>query len=144
MLSAFKNVFKIKDLRSKILYTLAMIAVVRLIQNVPVPGIDLDMLDRAMKDLENSAGGGLLQMFNVFSGGALQNFAIGVLGIMPYITASIILQLMTPVIPQIEKNAKRRRSGTSKIYSTNEIYNNRYLSCSGFLPCKRYAYSSSE
>ena len=115
MLAAFKNVFKIKDLRSKILYTLAMIAVVRLIQNIPVPGVDLDMLDRAMKDFEqNSAGGGLLQMFNVFSGGALQNFAIGVLGIMPYITASIILQLMTPVIPQIEKMQKEGVQGRQK------------------------------
>ncbi|MCH2206820.1 MAG: preprotein translocase subunit SecY [Lentisphaerales bacterium] len=114
MLSAFKNIFKIKELKSKILYTLAMIAVVRLIQNIPVPGIDLDMLDRAMKDLENSAGGGLLQMFNVFSGGALQNFAIGVLGIMPYITASIILQLMTPVIPQIEKMQKEGVQGRQK------------------------------
>ena len=114
MLSAFKNIFKIKELKSKILYTLAMIAVVRLIQNIPVPGIDLDMLDRAMKDLENSAGGGLLQMFNVFSGGALQNFAIGVLGIMPYITASIILQLMTPVIPQIEKMQKEGVQGRQR------------------------------
>lgn len=115
MLSAFKNVFKIKDLRSKILYTLAMVAIVRLIQNVPVPGIDLDMLDKAMKDFEqNSAGGGLLQMFNVFSGGALQKFAIGVLGIMPYITASIILQLMAPVIPQIEKMQKEGVQGRQK------------------------------
>jgi preprotein translocase subunit SecY len=115
MLAAFKNIFKIKDLRSKILYTLAMVAVVRLIQNIPVPGIDLDMLDRALKEFENNnAGGGLLQMFNVFSGGALQKFAIGVLGIMPYITASIILQLMTPVIPQIEKMQKEGVQGRQK------------------------------
>ena len=107
MLSAFKNIFKIKDLRSKIFYTLIMIALVRLVQNIPVPGINIDELNRALQDAKNNqASGGIVQMFNIFSGGALAKCAIGVLGIMPYITASIIMQLMTPVVPQIEKMQK--------------------------------------
>lgn len=112
MLSAFKNIFKIKDLRTKIFYTLIMIAIVRLIQNVPVPGINIDELNRALQDAKNnSASGGVVQMFNIFSGGALAKCAIGVLGIMPYITASIIMQLMTPVVPQIEKMQKEGVQG---------------------------------
>ncbi|MCM8525234.1 MAG: preprotein translocase subunit SecY [Lentisphaeraceae bacterium] len=112
MLSAFKNIFKIKDLRSKIFYTLLMIAIVRLIQNIPVPGINIDELNRALQDAANNkASGGIVQMFNIFSGGALAKCAIGVLGIMPYITASIIMQLMTPVVPQIEKMQKEGVQG---------------------------------
>ena len=112
MLSAFKNIFKIKDLRSKIFYTLIMIAFVRLIQNIPVPGINIDELNRALQDAANNkASGGIVQMFNIFSGGALAKCAIGVLGIMPYITASIIMQLMTPVVPQIEKMQKEGVQG---------------------------------
>ena len=105
MISAFKNIFKVKDLRKKILYTLFIIAIIRIIQNVPVPGINVDQLDQAITDAKESqkAGAGVLQMFNIFSGGALQKCAIGVLGIMPYITASIIMQLMSPVFPQIQK-----------------------------------------
>lgn len=107
MLSAFKNVFKIKDLRSKIFYTMLMIAFVRLIQNIPVPGINIDELNRALQEAQNnSTAGGMVTMLNVFSGGALAKCAIGVLGIMPYITASIIMQLMTPVVPQVQKMQK--------------------------------------
>ena len=112
MLSAFRNVFKIKDLRSKIFYTMLMIAFVRLIQNIPVPGINIDELNRALQEAQNdSTAGGVVTMLNVFSGGALAKCAIGVLGIMPYITASIIMQLMTPVVPQIEKMQKEGVQG---------------------------------
>ena len=116
MLSAFKNILKIEDLRKKVIYTLFIIALVRLIQNIPVPGIDVDALSLAMDDIKskNDSAGGLVNMFNVFSGGALTKFAIGVLGIMPYITASIVLQLMTPVVPQLEKMKKEGVQGQQK------------------------------
>jgi preprotein translocase subunit SecY len=126
MISAFKNIFKIKDLRKKILYTMAMIAIIRIIQNVPVPGINVDALETALDNMKNNSqnngAGGLIQMFNIFSGGALTKCAIGVLGIMPYITASIIMQLMSPVFPQLQKMQREGVQGRQ-----NYIQYTRYL-----------------
>ena len=115
MLSAFKNILKIEDLRKKVFYTLAIIALVRLVQNIPVPGIDLDQLDLAMDKIKSQGStGGFVGLIDIFSGGALTKFAIGVLGIMPYITASIVLQLMSPVLPQLEKMKKEGAQGQQK------------------------------
>ena len=115
MLSAFKNILKVEDLRKKVFYTLAIVALVRLIQNIPVPGIDLEQLGLAMEKIQSQSGtGGFVSMINIFSGGALTKFAIGVLGIMPYITASIVLQLMSPVLPQLEKMKKEGAQGQQK------------------------------
>ncbi len=112
MLSAFLNAFKIPDLRKKLVFTFLMIAVYRLGSWVPVPGIDVDVLRRAV-----GAGGTnqIVGILNVFAGGALQQMAIFALGIMPYITASIILQLLVVVIPRLEKLQDQGEQGRRKI-----------------------------
>ena len=96
MLSSFKNMFKIPDLRNKIMFTLLIICLYRMGSHVPVPGIDFEAVQR----LEDSAkAGGVLGFLNLFSGGALTRFAVLGLGIMPYITSSTIVPLLGVVIP---------------------------------------------
>jgi preprotein translocase subunit SecY len=112
VLSSLKNVFKIPDLRNKILFTLAIIALYRLGSNVTVPGIDFS----AVQDLQAQAEeGGVLGFLNLFSGGALTQMAVFALGIMPYITSSIIMQLLAVVIPKIEQWQKQGAIGQKKI-----------------------------
>ncbi len=117
MISAFKNCFKIPELRKKILFTFGIFALCRLSMNIPCPGIDPLALERVFEQLEKNSGGtgGLVGMVNLFSGGALQRFAIAALGIMPYISASIIMQLMTPIVPVLEKLRREGESGYQKI-----------------------------
>jgi len=99
MLSVFRNMFRIKDLRHKILFTLFIFAIYRLGTAVPVPGVDLDRV----QDFANSqAQGGFVGILNLFSGGALEQMSVFALGIMPYITASIIMQLLAVVIPRLQ------------------------------------------
>ncbi|HMC36521.1 MAG TPA: preprotein translocase subunit SecY [Actinomycetota bacterium] len=111
MLKAFVNAFKIPDLRKKILFTLFIIAIFRLGSHVPVPIVDIKILQRAVK---NNTGG-FLSFINLFSGGALTNMAVFALGIMPYITSSIIMQLLTVVIPRLEQWQKQGEVGIKKI-----------------------------
>ena len=112
MFSSLKNVFKIPDLRNKIVFTLLMIALYRLGSNVTVPGIDFG----AVQDLQAQAErGGVLGFLNLFSGGALTQMAVFALGIMPYITSSIIMQLLAVVIPKIEQWQKQGAVGQKKI-----------------------------
>ncbi|CAN5881950.1 MAG: preprotein translocase subunit SecY [Actinomycetota bacterium] len=112
MLRAFANAFKIPDLRGKILFTLAIIAVYRLGSFVPIPGVDYGVL-RGVLEQFNATGIG--QILNLFSGGALSQLAVFALGIMPYITASIIMQLLTVVIPKLEEWQKEGETGTKRI-----------------------------
>ena len=112
MLSAFRNSFKIPDLRNKILFTLFIIAVYRLGSHIPLPGVDFNQVETLQKE---AAQGGIYGLINLFSGGALTNFAIFALGIMPYITSSIIMQLLTVVIPRLEAYAKEGEQGQKKI-----------------------------
>jgi preprotein translocase subunit SecY len=112
MLRAFTNAFKIPDLRGKILFTLAIIAVYRFGSYVPIPGVDYAVLQAALGSIEQS---GVAQLVNLFSGGALTQLAVFALGIMPYITASIIMQLLTVVIPKLEELKKEGETGTKKI-----------------------------
>jgi preprotein translocase subunit SecY len=114
MLSAFRNAFKIPELRGKILFTVAIIAVYRLGSHLPVPGVDFDAVQNY---LENPAQdpSGAFTLINLFSGGALTQFAIFALGIMPYITSSIIMQLLGVVIPRLEQLQKEGDSGRKKI-----------------------------
>jgi preprotein translocase subunit SecY len=114
MLAAFVNTFKIPELRQRILFTLGLVFICRFIAAVPLPGIDVTLLRAHFADMA-SGDGGLLGMFNMFSGGALLQCSIGALGIMPYISASIIIQLMTAVIPQLEKLAREGDVGRQKI-----------------------------
>ncbi|MCP3995244.1 MAG: preprotein translocase subunit SecY [bacterium] len=99
MLSVFRNMFRIKDLRNKILFTLLIFAIYRLGAAVPVPGIDLDRLIEARNSADDT---GFIGLLNLFSGGAIENLSVFSLGIMPYITSSIIMQLLAVVIPKLQ------------------------------------------
>src|SRR5690349_16993297 len=104
--------FRVPDLRNKILFTLLMLAIYRLGSHVPVPGIDLS----AVKELQQQAKeGGVLSFLQLFSGGALTQFAVFALGIMPYITSSIIMQILTVVIPKLEQWQQQGAVGQRKI-----------------------------
>src|SRR5579871_5159785 len=108
---ALSNLFRIEDLRKRVLFTLAMLAVYRIGAHIPTPGIDAAVLEEYFKQAQNSA----LGIFDLFSGGNLRRLTIFALGIMPYITASIILQLMTVVFPYLEKLQKEGELGRRKI-----------------------------
>ena len=111
MLEVFKNIFKIEELRNRILYTFAMLVVFRIGCHIPVPGIDSNAL--AAFFAANSKG--ILGNLDMFSGGALRNMTIFALGIMPYISASIIMQLLTAVFPYLERLSKEGEAGRKKI-----------------------------
>ncbi|WP_327354078.1 preprotein translocase subunit SecY [Streptomyces sp. NBC_01304] len=113
MLTAFARAFKTPDLRKKLLFTLGIIVIYRLGAHIPVPGISYTNVQICMKEAKTE--GGLLSLVNMFSGGALLQITIFALGIMPYITASIILQLLTVVIPRLEALKKEGQSGQTKI-----------------------------
>ena len=115
MLSAFRNIFKIGELRSRILFTLGLLIVFRLGAWVPTPGVDAQELGRFFDEMARTQGGNLFGLMNMFSGGALRNCTIFALGIMPYISASIILQLLTAVVPSLERLAKEGEVGRRKI-----------------------------
>ena len=103
MWRAFLNILKVKELRNRLMFTALIIVLVRVASNIPCPGVDPAALERFIKEVTNASGadGGFMALIDLFSGGALAHFALGALGIMPYISASIILQLMIPVIPQL-------------------------------------------
>src|SRR5256714_11942082 len=104
--------FRIPDLRNKILFTLFIILLYRLGSNLTVPGIDFSAVQR----LQNQAkAGGVLSFLNLFSGGALTQMAVFALGVMPYITASIIMQLLAVVIPKIEQWQEQGAVGQKKM-----------------------------
>jgi preprotein translocase subunit SecY len=107
----FQNIFKIPELKKRILYTLALLIVYRIGVHVPTPGID----SQALADFFARAQGTLLGLFDMFSGGALERLSVFALGIMPYISASIILQLLTVVIPHLERLKKEGEQGRKKI-----------------------------
>jgi preprotein translocase subunit SecY len=115
MLSAFRNAFKIPELRGKILFTVAIIAVYRLGSHLPVPGVDFDAVQDYLQNPAARDPSGAFTLINLFSGGALTQFAIFALGIMPYITSSIIMQLLGVVIPRLEQLQKEGESGRKKI-----------------------------
>src|SRR5271170_2801765 len=108
---AVANIFRIPDLRKRILFTLAMLAIYRLGGHIPTPGIDGNKL----QDYFQQNSGGIFGFIDLFSGGMLRRLTIFALGIMPYITASIILQLLTVVVPTLEKLQKEGELGRRKI-----------------------------
>src|ERR1700750_1181652 len=102
MVGAFLNTVKIPELRRRILFTLAVIVIVRLGAAVTTPGVNQGVLQEWFRSsLAEKQGGSVAALFNLFSGGALENCAIFSLGIMPYISATIMMQLLTAVIPQL-------------------------------------------
>ena len=112
MLTAFARAFRTPDLRKKLLFTLAVISLFRLGSLIPTPGVSYPNVQQC---LSLSKGNSLLGLVNMFSGGALLQLSIFALGIMPYITASIIVQLLTVVIPRFEELKKEGQQGTSKL-----------------------------
>jgi preprotein translocase subunit SecY len=112
MLSVFRNMFRIRDLRNKILFTLAIFAVYRLGAAIPVPGVDLDAVQQFADEAEAA---GIVGLLNLFSGGALESFSVFTLGIMPYITSSIIMQLLAVVIPRLQRLQDEGESGRKVI-----------------------------
>lgn len=109
MWEKFNRVWKIKNLRNSILFVLGMLVIFRLVAHIPIPGVNKE----ALSDL--LAGNQILGMLNVFSGGTIENFSIVMMGIAPYITSSIIFQLLTMVVPRLEEISKEGESGQQKI-----------------------------
>jgi len=119
IIETFSNCFKIPELKSRIIFTLVVLGLCRVVAMIPIPGLDGSELSRYFEELarqtsREGGGGGLLGMYSMFTGGALERCAIGSLGIMPYISATIIIQLLTAVIPQLSKLA-REAEGRPKL-----------------------------
>jgi len=109
MLTAVRNAMRLPDLRTKILITLGILAIYRLAAHVPVPGVNQVALDQLFTT------NALFGFLNMLSGGALENFSVMAMGVYPYITASIILQLLQPIIPQLAELAKEGEQGQRKL-----------------------------
>src|SRR5450631_4020347 len=115
MVSAFLNTVKIPELRRRILFTLAVVVIVRLGAAITTPGVNQAVIQEWFQtSLTEKTGGSVAALFNLFSGGALENCAVFSLGIMPYISASIMLQLLTAVIPKLSR-LSREDGGRQKI-----------------------------
>ncbi|MDQ3875133.1 MAG: preprotein translocase subunit SecY, partial [Actinomycetota bacterium] len=110
MFSWLTNAWRVPELRRRVLFTALILAIYRLGSWIPAPGVDSDTVEGYF----SGQGGTILGLLNLFSGGALSQFAIFALGIMPYVTASIILQLMTVVVPKLEQLQKEGETGTAK------------------------------
>ncbi|GMU85623.1 MAG: protein translocase subunit SecY [Ignavibacteriales bacterium] len=109
---AFRNIFKVHELRQRVLYTLALLLIVRIGTHITLPGVDSGLLKQAM---ENADTNNLFGLYDMFVGGAFSNAAIFALGIMPYISASIIIQLMGAVVPYFQKLQQEGEEGRKKI-----------------------------
>lgn len=109
MLQALLNAFRIPDLRQKLLFTLGLLVIFRFIAHVPMPGVNIAALERLFESNQ------FIGFLNLFSGGALASFSIAAMGVYPYITASIIMQLLVPVIPRLTEISKEGESGRNKI-----------------------------
>ena len=109
MLEAVSNAFKLPDVRRKLLFTLGVLVIFRFIAHIPVPGVNAAALAEFFR------GNQLLGMLDLFSGGALTTFSIAAMGVYPYITSTIIMQLLTPVIPKLEELSKEGEAGRTKI-----------------------------
>lgn len=112
MIESIRNAFRLPDLRRRILYTLGILAIYRLAAHVPVPGVDQAALSNMMN---TTTTGNVLGFINMLSGGALENFSVMAMGVYPYITASIVIQLLIPIIPSLEELSKEGESGRNKL-----------------------------
>ena len=111
MFSSLADVWKMPDLRSRIFFTLALLAVYRLGIFIPAPGVDR----AALSEFFQSGSNTLFGLYDMFSGGALEQFSVFVLGIMPYISASIIIQVLSSTVPQLERLSKEGQTGRNKL-----------------------------
>src|SRR6187455_3883320 len=110
MFAWLANTWRVPELRKRLLFTALILALYRLGSWIPAPGVDAEAIDQYL-----SRTGGIFDLLNLFSGGALSQFSVFALGIMPYVTASIILQLMTVVIPRLAELQKEGEAGYAKI-----------------------------
>ncbi|MBU2551597.1 MAG: preprotein translocase subunit SecY, partial [Proteobacteria bacterium] len=111
MLAGFGNIVRIPELKRRVIFTLIMLAVYRIGVHIPTPGVDSE----ALRHFFDSSRGTLLGLFDMFAGGALRGFSVFALGIMPYISSSIILELLTVVVPHLERLKKEGEAGRKKI-----------------------------
>jgi preprotein translocase subunit SecY len=109
MLEALRNAFRLRDIRQRLLITLGILVVIRLVAHVPLPNVDSEAMKRVFEANQ------LLGMFDLFSGGAMSRFSVMALGVYPYITASIIIQLLTPLIPALEALNREGEAGRNKL-----------------------------
>ncbi len=114
VIESMREAFRLPDLRRRILITLVLLVIYRLAANVPVPGVDREVLAQVL-DPETSNIGTFAQVLDLLSGGAVSNFSVLAMGVYPYITASIILQILTPIIPALEELAKEGKAGQDKM-----------------------------
>ena len=112
MIESMRTAFAVPDLRRRIFFTLAMLVVYRLVANIPVPGVNLEAW---LQFTSQDSGNAVVNFLDLLSGGAVRNFSVMAMGVYPYITASIIIQLLTPIIPQLEELASEGESGRNKI-----------------------------
>ena len=115
LVETLKNIYKIEELRKRVVYTIGLLLVYRLGSFIVIPGIDPNALGEGSAYASQLEGNGLLGLLDVFSGGAFGNAAIFALGVMPYITASIVIQLMGMMIPYFQKMQKEGESGRRKM-----------------------------
>jgi preprotein translocase subunit SecY len=115
MFSAFLNSWKIPELRRRILFTLGIVILARLGANIPCPGVDPTDLNNYMREVQQQVGGSIVGLADLLTGGGLQNVAVFALGVMPYISASIIMMLLTAVIPTLERLKQEGESGRARL-----------------------------
>jgi preprotein translocase subunit SecY len=113
VIEGLRESFRLPDLRRRIIITLALLVIYRLAANVPVPGVDREVLRQVLSPQSNI--GAFAQVLDLLSGGAVSNFSVLAMGVYPYITASIIIQILTPVIPALEEMSKEGQAGRKKI-----------------------------
>src|SRR5688572_7945129 len=113
MIEAIRNALVLPDLRRKIVFTLLILIVYRAAAHIPVPGVNREALQSFLES--GAQGSAIIQFLNLLSGGALANFSIMAMGVYPYITASIILQLLTPLVPQLQELSKEGEQGRNRI-----------------------------
>ena len=142
MFSAFANSWKIPELRRRILFTLGIVVIARVGANIPCPGVNSEPLRRWIQAQQSEVGGSIFGLADLFTGGALQQCAVFALGVMPYITASIIMMMLSAVVPALEKLKREGESGRARI-----IQYGRYLTIAvcvfqGFFLAKAFEHPS--
>jgi preprotein translocase subunit SecY len=137
MFSAFLNSWKIPELRKRILFTLGIVAIARVGANIPCPGVDPTLLN-AWLQKQTDVGGSILGLANLLTGGALQQCAVFALGVMPYISASIIMMLLTAVIPALERLKQEGESGRAKVIQYSRYMTVGLCAIQGFFLAKAF------
>jgi preprotein translocase subunit SecY len=118
--NTLNNCFKIPELKSRIIFTMVVLAVCRLASLIPCPGLNAGLLSQYFQSNSGNAANGFLGMYSMFTGGGFERCAVGALGIMPYISATIIIQLLQAVVPQLSKLA-REEGGRTKLIQYGRV-----------------------